>query len=87
MQSQMAPDNLLFRLKLSVTERVLKMTDNLSKTLRTLSLSAGEIHGLVQMIGTMRKRMRSDEAVLWASRSHSHSGRHQWGQRIQGKQT
>ena len=70
MQSQMAPYNLLFGLNLSVTERVLKMTDNLSKTLRTLSLSAAEIHGHVQMTGTMRKRMRSDEAVHWASRSH-----------------
>ena len=46
----MAPYNLLFGLKLSVTEKVLKITDNLSKTLRTQSLSAAEIHGLVQMI-------------------------------------
>ena len=70
MQSQMAPYNLLFGLNLSVTERVLKTTDNLSKTLRTQSLSAAEIHGLVQMTGTMRKCMRSDEAVHWVSRSH-----------------
>ena len=59
-QSQMACYNLLFGLKLS--ERVLKITDNLSKTLQTQSLSAAESHGLAEMTCTTLKRMRSDEA-------------------------
>ena len=54
-KSQMAHYNLLFGLKLC--ERVLKITDNLSKT-----LSAAESHSLTEMICTTLKSMRTDEA-------------------------
>ena len=59
-KSQMAHYNLLFGLKLC--ERILKITDNLSKTLQMQSLSAAESHYLAEMTCTTLKSMRNDEA-------------------------
>ena len=59
-KSQMAHYNLLFGLKLC--ERVLKITDNLSKTLQMQSLSAAESHYLAEITCTTLKSMRNDEA-------------------------
>ena len=52
--------NLLFGLKLC--ERVLKITEYLSKTLQMHSLSAAESHYLAEMTCTTLKSMRNDEA-------------------------
>ena len=67
--SQMACYNLLFGLTLS--ERVVKIPDNLSKALQAQSLSAGESCGLADMTCAMLKHMRSGEAFKMCF-----SGRH-----------
>ena len=59
-QTQMRQYNLLFGLKLC--ERVLKVTDNLSKTLQLQSLSAAESHRLAEMTCLTLRGMRTEQA-------------------------
>ena len=59
-QAQMVQFHRLFGLKLC--ERVLKVTDNLSRTLQLQSLSAAEVHQLAQMTCTTLRSMRTEEA-------------------------
>ena len=59
-QCQMLTFNLLFGLKLC--ERILKMTDNLSKTLQSSSLSAAMAQHIASLTVTTLSKMRTDEA-------------------------
>lgn len=59
-QCQMSKFNLLFGLKLC--ERVLKTTDNLSRTLQKSALSATEAHHIASLTITTLSKMRTDEA-------------------------
>ena len=59
-QSQMNQYKVLFGLKLS--ERILKITDNLSATLQSQSLSAAEAQSIAQMTIKTLESMRSDDA-------------------------
>ena len=59
-QCQMLTFNLLFGLKLC--ERILKMTDNLSKTLQNSSLSAAMAQHIASLTVTTLSKMRTDEA-------------------------
>ncbi len=59
-QSQMSTFKLLFGLKLC--ERVLKMTDNLSRTLQKSSLSAAEAQHIASLTVTTLSKMRTDVA-------------------------
>lgn len=59
-QAQMVQFHRLFGLKLC--ERVLKVTDNLSRTLQLESLSAAEAHQLAEMTCTTLRSMRTEEA-------------------------
>ena len=59
-QAQMGQFHRLFGLKLC--ERVLKVTDNLSRTLQLESLSATEAHQLAEMTCTTLRNMRTEEA-------------------------
>ena len=58
-QSQMVQFDLLFGLKLC--QRILKITDNLSKTLQKSSLSAAEAQHVAALTVTTIRKMRSDE--------------------------
>ena len=58
-QAQMSKFNVLFSLKLCV--RILKITDNLSKTLQKNSLSAAEGQNVTKLTVTTLKKMRADE--------------------------
>jgi len=58
-QSQMAQFDLLFGLKLC--QCILKITDNLSKTLQKSSLSAAEAQHVAALTVTTIKKMRSEE--------------------------
>lgn len=55
----MSKFNVLFGLKLCV--RILKITDNLSKTLQKNSLSAAEAQDVTKLTVTTLKKMRADE--------------------------
>lgn len=57
-QTQMSKFNVLFGLKLCV--RILKITDNLSKTLQKDSLSAAEAQDVTKLTVTTLKKMRAD---------------------------
>ena len=59
-RAQMSQYNLLFGLKLC--ERVLKITDNLSRTLQKQSLSAAEAQDIATLTVKTLKDMRTDEA-------------------------
>ena len=59
-QSQMSTFNLLFGLKLC--ERILKVTDNLSKTLQQSSLSAANAQHIASLTVTTLCKMRTDGA-------------------------
>ena len=59
-QSQMSTLNLLFGLKLC--ERILKVTDNLSKTLQQSSLSAANAQHIASLTVTTLCKMRTDGA-------------------------
>ena len=59
-KTQMSQYNLLFGLKLC--ERILKITDNLSKTFQKQSLSAAAAHDLAELTIKTLKGMRTDEA-------------------------
>ena len=59
-QWQMSTFNLLFGLKLC--ERILKMTDNLSRTLQKTALSATEPQHIASLTVTTLSKMRADEA-------------------------
>jgi len=54
----MSKFNVLFGLKLCV--RILKITDNLSKTLQKDSLSAAEAQDVTKLTVTTLKKMRAD---------------------------
>lgn len=58
-QTQMSKFNLLFGLKLCL--RILKITDNLSKTLQKDSLSAAAAQNISKLTVTTLKKMRADE--------------------------
>ena len=58
-QTQMATFDLLFGLQLSM--KILKITDNLSKTLQKQSLSAAEGQSVAELIVKTLKSMRTDE--------------------------
>ena len=58
-QTQMSKFDVLFGLKLCV--RILKITDNLSKTLQKDSLSAAEAQSVAKLTVTTLKKMRADE--------------------------
>ena len=58
-QSQMSTFNLLFGLKLC--ERILKMTDNLSKTLQKSTPSAANAQHIASLTVTTLSKMRTDE--------------------------
>ena len=58
-KAQMSRFDILFGLKLC--ERVLKLTDNLSKTLQTQSLSAAESYSLAKMTCATLEKMRSEQ--------------------------
>ena len=58
-QSQMVQFDLLFDLKLC--QRILKITDNFSKTLQKSSLSAAEAQHIAALTVTTIRKMRSDE--------------------------
>ena len=59
-QCQMSTYNLLFGLKLC--EQVLKMTDNLSRTLQKTSLSAAEAQHIASLTVTTLSEMRTDQS-------------------------
>ena len=59
-QTQMSRYNLLFGLKFC--ERILKVTDNLSKTLQHQSLSAAQAQDIVELTVKTLKGIRTDEA-------------------------
>ena len=59
-RAQMSQYNLLFGLKLS--ERILCITDNLSKILQRQSLSAAEAQDLAELTNDTLKSLRTDEA-------------------------
>ena len=59
-QIQMSKFDVLFGLKLCV--RILKITDNLSKTLQKDSLSAAEAQSVAKLTVTTLKKMRADES-------------------------
>ena len=59
-KAQMSLYNMLFGLKLC--ERILCITDNLSKTLQTQSLSASEAQQLARLTSDTLKGMRTDQA-------------------------
>lgn len=56
-----------FLFSLLLTERILKHTDNLSRTLQATSMSAIEGHRLSNLIVDVLKGMRSDESfsLFW----------------------
>ena len=58
-KAQMACYHILFSLKLH--EQVLNVTDNLSRTLQSQSLSAAESYGLAQVMVTALQGMRTEE--------------------------
>ena len=62
MQWQMSTFDLLFGLKLC--EQVLKMTDNLSRTLQKPSLSAAEAQHIASLTVTTLSQMRTDAAFM-----------------------
>jgi len=55
----MSKFNVLFGLKLCV--HILKITDNLNKTLQKNSLSAAEVQNVTKLTVTTLKKMRADE--------------------------
>ena len=59
-QTQMSRYNLLFGLK--PCERILKITDNLSKTLQHQSLSAAQAQEIVELTVKTLNSIRTDEA-------------------------
>ena len=59
-REQMSQDRLLFGLKLC--KRVLKITDNMSRTLQKQSLSAAEAQDIAALTAKTLKNMRTDEA-------------------------
>ena len=61
-QAQMWQFSLLFSLKLC--ECILKVTDNLSKTLQNKSLSAAELQHVTELIVTILKKVRTENDFL-----------------------
>ena len=61
-QAQMQQFSLLFGLKLC--ERILKVTDNLSKTLQNKSLSAAEVQHVTELTVTTLKNVRTENNFL-----------------------
>ena len=67
-KTQMMQYHRLFGLKLS--ERILKVTDNLCRTLQLQTLSGAKAHQLTEITCPTLRRMRTDESVHFHESVH-----------------